>query len=226
MKHEAWSMEHGSMEHGAWSMEQSSSEQSWRMVSMTSILYWWRRRKGITDAPTIDHYAPVVQIHKLHTPFFIFLPTPPVPPIPPIPSIPPSTHPPDPLPYPSPRKVSSASQSELLLHFVSSALCCFTCTIGRSRGPLLDRIRSLLTLIFSLCATLGRTDFKLTQDPLDAVGNSGKDGLWRTGRAMPEVVCIASGCRSKFLSGATLIIGDSIRVQVGLQLRLRPGVKR
>lgn len=189
------------------------------MVSMTLILNWWRRRKGITNAPTIDHFASVVQIHKLHTPFS-FLPTPSSPSSPPHPNPPPS------LALPEPWNNLDCFQSELLLHFVSSALCCFACTIGRSRGPLLDCIRCLLTLIFSLCATLGRTDFELTQDPLDAVGNSGKNALWRTGRAMPEIICIASSCRSKFLSGTTLIIGDSVRVEVRLQFGIGPCVKR
>lgn len=140
----------------------------------------------------------------------------------------PSPHPPLPLSLvlPEPWESLVCFQSELLLHLISSALCCFACTIGRSRGPLLGRICCLLTLIFSLCATLGRTDFELVQDPLDPVGNRGKYALWRSRCAMPEIVCIASGCRSKFLSRATLISGYSIRVEVVLQFGIRPGVKR
>lgn len=136
------------------------------------------------------NFPPSSKFHKLHTASSYILP-----------------------PQLSP-KVSPTCRSELLLHLVSSALCCFACTILCSCRPLLDRIRSLLCLISNLCVALGSTDSELTQDPLDAARKSLKYAFLRGRRAIAEVIRIASSCLPKFVGGATLVVGDPVGVKV------------
>lgn len=115
---------------------------------------------------------------------------------------------------------------KLLLHSVLSLLCCLTCTVRRSRCPLLDCISSLLPLIPSLCAALSSTDSELVEEPLNAVLKSSiYTALWGGG-AIAKVICITTSGLSEFVGGATLIIGDSVRIEIGLQVGIRPGIKR
>ena len=55
---------------------------------------------------------------------------------------------------------------QLLFHGIAGLLCSLSGTVGRLRGPLFDRISSLLRIVACLLATTGRTNLELVKNPL------------------------------------------------------------
>ena len=88
-----------------------------------------------------------------------------------------------------------------------------------------DRVRGFLALVTGLLASARSSDLQLVENPLSAVREPGPDSAGRGAGAVAEVVGVTFRHGPEFVGGAALVVGDAIRVEVGFQLGVRPGVE-
>ena len=97
--------------------------------------------------------------------------------------------------------------------------------VCRGLDALFDGIRGLLALVSRLIASTRSSNLQLVENPLRSGGESRIDGLARGAGAVAEVVGVAFSHGPEFIGGAALVVGDTIGVEIRLQLRVGPGVE-
>lgn len=97
--------------------------------------------------------------------------------------------------------------------------------VGRGLDTFLDRIRSFLALVADLVASTRSPNLELVENPLSTVGEPGPESSGGCACTVAEVVGVTSGHGPEFVGGAALVGRDTVRVEVGFQLRVGPGVK-
>jgi hypothetical protein len=80
-------------------------------------------------------------------------------------------------------------------------------------------------VVIGIILSLGSSQPELLQKPTDSILDASEDSLRWAGRAVAEVVRMLLGRSSQLVGGTTLIVGDAITVEVGLQFAVGPGVE-